>query len=376
MKILIAITYYAPNISGLTIYAKRLAEGLVKKGHQVTVLTSRHKTSLPKREIINGVEVKRSFVLLKIGKGVIMPFLPLEALTLVRKSDVINCHLPQPEAFWFLLLARIFNKKTVVTYHCDVKLPSSLGNLLTEKTLLISNFLSCFLSEKIVSSSLDYAKNSSILRFFLKKLKIVYPPIKDFSQIKENNNLREKISTYKKKYKIGFAGRLAADKGVEHLFLSIPFLKKKLTSFGIFLIGPKKPIGEKVYQNKISKLSQKYKKTIFLLGKLSEQELGTFFKSIDALILPSINSTEAFGMVQVEAMVCGVPIVATNLPGVRVPIKLTGMGKSVAIKDHQEIAKAIIDVLENKKDYLKPKREIKKTFSFQKTIDSYEKLFF
>ena len=50
--------------------------------------------------------------------------------------------------------------------------------------------------------------------------------------------------------------------------------------------------------------------------------MSSFYKSIDLLVLPSINQTEAFGMVQAEA-IAGTPVIAGNLPGVRIPIKLT-----------------------------------------------------
>ena len=194
--------------------------------------------------------------------------------------------------------------------------------------------------------------------------------------MKQDKNFAQKMSTYKKKHKIGFIGRLAAEKGIKYLFLSIPFLKKKLASFGIFMVGPKKPIGEKLYQNKVNKLSQKYKNNVFWMGKLSEERLSTFFKSIDVLVLPSINSTEAFGMTQVEAMLCGIPVVASDLPGVRVPVKITGMGKIVPIKEPQKIAEAIVEILENKKSFVKPRKKIKEIFSLQKTIESYEKILF
>jgi glycosyltransferase involved in cell wall biosynthesis len=65
----------------------------------------------------------------------------------------------------------------------------------------------------------------------------------------------------------------------------------------------------------------------------------------DVLVLSSINSTESFGMVQVEAMICGTPVVATDLPGVRQPVGSTGMGRVVPIRDAHALAEAVIDML-------------------------------
>ena len=95
MRILIALTYYRPHYSGLTIYTERLAGALVKRGHQVTVLTSRFDPRLPQMEEINGVTVIRVRPLLRISKGLIMPTMFFHAWRLARKADVLNLHMPQ-----------------------------------------------------------------------------------------------------------------------------------------------------------------------------------------------------------------------------------------------------------------------------------------
>ena len=73
MRILVALTYYTPYVSGLTIYADRIARAWVKRGHEVTVLTSHHDPALPKEEVIEGVRVIRAPILFRISKGAVMP---------------------------------------------------------------------------------------------------------------------------------------------------------------------------------------------------------------------------------------------------------------------------------------------------------------
>ena len=73
MNILVAITYYRPHMSGLTIYAERLAKSLVNRGHTVTILTSRFSPDLPVYEEMDGVKIVRAPVLVRISKGVVMP---------------------------------------------------------------------------------------------------------------------------------------------------------------------------------------------------------------------------------------------------------------------------------------------------------------
>lgn len=87
MKILIALTYYRPHISGLTIYVERLATALAVRGHSVTVLTSRYDPALPAQELIDGVRIVRAPVWMRISKGVIMPGFGDIARALLRDRD-------------------------------------------------------------------------------------------------------------------------------------------------------------------------------------------------------------------------------------------------------------------------------------------------
>ncbi len=75
MRILTVLTYYRPHTSGLTIYAERLARAFVKRGHQVTVMTSQYDKALPLAEEMDGVHVIRVPVALRVSKGVISPIL-------------------------------------------------------------------------------------------------------------------------------------------------------------------------------------------------------------------------------------------------------------------------------------------------------------
>ena len=111
MKILVALTYYKPYISGLTIYAARVAEAWVRAGHQVTVLTSRHLKELPAEEVVNGVRVIREPALLKVSKGMVMPKFWLDAASFVRDADLVNIHLPQLESALLAKLGRKYGKR-------------------------------------------------------------------------------------------------------------------------------------------------------------------------------------------------------------------------------------------------------------------------
>jgi glycosyltransferase involved in cell wall biosynthesis len=103
-----------------------------------------------------------------------------------------------------------------------------------------------------------------------------------------------------------------------------------------------------------------------------DKQLGAYYSMLDVFVLPSINNTEAFGMVQVEAMYCETPVIATDLPGVRVPIQETGMGEIIQPQNISTLAGAILKVLQNKKKYVKEKSTIQKIFSAEKILEAYQ----
>ena len=107
MRVLIALTYYRPHYSGLTIYTERVARALAERGHQVTVLTSRFDENLAPREDCNGVQVIRPKVWFHVSKGVIMPSMWLQAWKLARQSDVIHLHVPQLDAAPIALMGKL-----------------------------------------------------------------------------------------------------------------------------------------------------------------------------------------------------------------------------------------------------------------------------
>ncbi|MFH1560957.1 MAG: glycosyltransferase family 4 protein [Patescibacteria group bacterium] len=176
----------------------------------------------------------------------------------------------------------------------------------------------------------------------------------------------------KEKYRVGFVGRLAADKGIEYLLRSIPFLEALGPKKAVFLLaGPKEVIGEEKYVAKIEKLIKKNNDRVFHLGPLSTNDLAYFYRNIDVLVLPSVNSTEAFGMVQVEAMLSGVPVVASDLPGIRVPVQKTGMGEVFIPKNPKSLAKKITKLLVNEQNYFRPKSKVQKLFALEKITNAY-----
>ena len=371
MKILITISYYTPNISGLTIYAENLAGELKKRGYKVEVLTSRHKKDLRKEENSDGMTINRIWTPFLFGRGPIMPTYLFESFFSVLKADVVNCHIPQFEAVFVCLWARLLGKKIIITHHCDLSGWKGFVNQITEKATYASLFASGFLADKIVVYTSDYADSSKYLSFFRHKLVYILPPVK------VEKTKRKMLERYKSvKYKIGFSGRITQEKGIKYLLKAIPYIEEKIGgNFAVFLAGPFKQVIGGGFKRKLDMIASKYKGKVYFLGSVKPDEISAFYETLDVLVLPSTEELESFGFVQVEAMLSGCPVVASNIPGVRMPVRLSGMGCISEPEDSKDLAEKIVKVIKNKKKYKKSAKEIEKIFNYKKTIDKYEKLY-
>jgi glycosyltransferase involved in cell wall biosynthesis len=376
MRILIALTYYRPHVSGLSIYAERLARGLARHGHSVTVLTSRFHPSLPARERSGGVDIIRVPVSMKISKGVIMPLLPLYAVTLVRRHQVVNIHMPQFEAALLALLGRVYSKAVVLTYQCDLRMPAGLFNRLVQHSLRPLNHAAARLAHRIVTTTDDYAQHSDFLHQYANKLTAIAPliemPLPDPAVVQRLSD-RWGLNG---RARIGFAARFAAEKGVEYLLQALPRVLEEVHDAQLVFTGAYKgTVGEEDYLASLSPLMQRYADRLTFLDLLSPEEMAGFFSLCDVLAVTSLNSTEAFGMVQVEAMLSGTPVVASDLPGVREAVRRTGMGQIVPARDPAALAAALVRVIQRRSDYVRPRADVARTFDLEESIRRYEELF-
>jgi glycosyltransferase involved in cell wall biosynthesis len=377
VKILLVLTYYHPHVSGLTIYVKRLAATLVQHGHTVTVLTSRYDRSLPSEEVIDGARIVRVPVLLRISKGVVMPTFPLLAWRLIRQHDVVSINLPQLEASLLALLGRLLGRPAVLTYHCDLQLPGGWFNRLVDRVVFVSNYLAGHLAQAAVAYTQDFAQHSHFLSRFLSKLRVIPPPVimpEPDPADAEDFCLRHDLVD---RPVVGMAARLATEKGVEVLIQAMPRLLEAFPRLKVLFAGQYLDVlGEEAYYRRLMPMIEQLGPEHWeFLGVLTQEEMPSFFGACDVLVVPSLNSTESFGLVQVEAMLCGTPSIASNLPGVRQPARMTGMGEVVPIGDSEALAESIIRILEHPENYRRPRRFIAETFSLERTVSAYEDLF-
>lgn len=362
MKILLACNYYPPNISGLSLYAELLAKRLVKSGHEVTVITSRHKRSLPKLEVIDGVTVHRSSVWMRINKGVVSPGFVRKIIANASLHDVVNLHLPMAEAG---IIARFIDpKKLVVTYHCDPCPDGLFAKYVMLPLVTGSMKIAAGRARAIIVSSLDYSNSSPILRTYKTKCVAIPPPIADLKKgtprYRRNSNAPH----------IGFLGRLSAEKGLDCLLKAIPDVLKNVPNALFILAGVSEIAGGSVL-DKIRTDIETQRDYVHYIGPIQDSERADFYSSMDIVVLPSVNRMEAYGMTQVEAMLCGTPVVASELPGVRTVIQQTGMGILTPPGDPESLAEAICNALQKRDTLVKPRDLIISSLQLDTQLENY-----
>jgi glycosyltransferase involved in cell wall biosynthesis len=379
MKILTVLTYYRPHTSGLTIYVERLAKSLVKLGHEVTVLTSQYEKNLPREEIVDGVQIIRAPVLFRVSKGVIMPSFGWLAWKLVSSHDIVHLHLPQFDAAGVALRGKVLGKPTLITYHCDLLLPRSIVNWLINFVVHLMNHLAGLLADRVCAYTEDFASHSPFLLRYTNKLEVIYPPVvmpsvSDQAVV----DFMERVNPENGSPVIGMATRFASEKGVEILLNALPEVMDEFPSAKVLYAGQYVEVmGEAAYLQRLLPQIRAYQENgrWEFLGVLNQEEMAQFYSCLDVLVVPSLNSTETFGLVQIEAMIRGTPTVASNLPGVRVPPRLTGMGEVVPIGDSKALAKAILMIVKEPDKYLRDEKEVAKQFDPLVNAAAYERLY-
>lgn len=379
MKILTVLTYYRPHTSGLTIYAERLAKAFVQRGHQVSVMTTQYDHSLPMEEMMDGVNIRRVPVLFRVSKGVISPTFGSVATKMVWDHDAVLLHLPQFDAPGVALRGRLFRKPVVLTYHCDLLLPPGFFNRIVNTVVHFQNHWAAMLANHIVTYTRDYAEHSAFLSRYVNKLTPLLPPVTlppVDSQAKEI--FARKHHTRQRRPVIGMVTRFAAEKGVEITLDALPLVLERYPQAQVLFAGQYQNVmGEQAYAERLLPRIKHYEDLGHwkFLGNLSQQELASFYPNLDVLVVPSLNSTEAFGLVQVEAMMNNIPCVASSLPGVRQPVQMHQMGKIVPIGDAPALAQALLEIFDGRQRYQCDPSALANQYDPDTVAAGYEKLF-
>lgn len=316
MKILHIACIAPPDTGGIGMAASEIVKRLRERGEDATLVA-------PKRRSKQGEQdapwVKRLPAPLRWGNAAVLTGLH----SLIRQHDIIHLHYPffgtaEAVAQDCLML----KKPLVTTFHMDATSSGLLGIAFeTYRTIVQPAVLRA--SRRVFVASLDYTAHSSIKDFAHKYGdRIVELPfgVDEAFTPGDQTAARTSLNLPTDEQVIGFVGGM--DKA--HAFKGVPILlkaAKEIPNVHLLLVGEGSERGHFKAQAKDLGIADR----CHFVGRLSREQLVNAYRAMDVFAFPSTSAAEAFGLVAIEAMACGTPVVASDLPGVRSVIAEAGI---------------------------------------------------
>ncbi len=362
MRVLLLYKDYYPVVGGIENNIRLLARGLRERGVDARVLVTNTGTATT-REAVDGVPVTRTGRQAHIlSTPISLPFFA-ELRRQMAAVDLVHLHAPYPPAeLAQLLLGR--SKPAVITYHSDIVRQRRTGKLyapLLRKVLQRAAL--------VAASSPVYIESSPFLRNVRPKCRVLHFGI-ETERFAETEQVRGDAQRLRRHHDdlplLLFIGRLRHYKGVDVLIRAMHRIKAKLLIIGT---GPM----QEAWQN-LAQAERLVDKVLFL-GDASERESLAARYAAELFVLPSTNRAEALGIVQLEAMACGMPVVCTELGTGTSYVNRNGVtGVVVSPNDPQALAAAINRLLVSPalraKMGAEGRRRVREEFSFHSMIDS------
>ena len=249
-------------------------------------------------------------------------------LKLKNNYDFFNFHFPWP--YMDILSLFVNKKKIIITYHADIVKKNLIYYLYFP---LMIFFL--YRANKIIVTSENYLSSSKILKFFLKKVEIIPIGIKKKHKLLK---IKKRFNSYKKKEYFIFIGNLRNYKGLDYLINAFSNIQANL-----LIVGDGK-------QKKYIKNIIKKHKNIKLVTNIDENNKFFLLRHSQALILPSVDRREAYGIALIEAMSEKKPLISTKIAtGTSYLNKHNITGIEIAPSDIDEIKNSVLKIQNNKK---------------------------
>ena len=364
MKILQIGKFY-PIRGGVEKVMYDLTTGLSSRGVECDMLCADHEGRGRTIEVGPKGRVLSCRTWLKLAATLLSPSMVSTAMRICRRYDIVHIHHPDPMACLALFCAR-YKGKVILHWHSDI---------VKQKTILqFYRPLQSWLirrADLIIGTTPAYLAGSPWLQKVQHKcvsLPIGIPTVPEATA--EAEALQAK---YPGKKIIFSLGRLVPYKGFEYLVKAA----SQLSDDYVVLIGGEGPLRARLEEEIAARgLQQK----VHLLGYIADSDLPGYFHGCTLFCLPSVFKTEAFGIVQIEAMSCGKPVVATTIEGSGTSwVNKHGFsGLNATPCNAEELADAISDITADADSYARYSRNARERyeneFTDKKMINTYIEL--
>jgi len=297
MRVLQLGKYYEPHVGGIETHLGLLAHGLSAHGIELEVLVHGAATKTV-QETVRGIHVTRVGAL---GRLMSTEFSPSLVTELARPYDILHLHTPHPMAMLAYLAARKPTHRLVITHHSDIVRQARVRGILQP---LFRAVLAR--ADAIIATSGRYLESSEELRPYHSKVRVIPYGIdlQQFSPaLKQVPSARDLRARYGPRIILA-TGRLIYYKGFEVLLDAL-----KSVSAHLLLIGDgplRAALEARARRNGVGD-------RVTFVGAVPNQDMGQYYGAADVFALPSTARSEAFGIVQIEALASALPVVNTSL---------------------------------------------------------------
>jgi len=308
VKIAQVSPWFSPHFGGVESHVRTLSRELARRGHDVTVVTTRHDPALPMEETIDGFSVVRVRPRTIVFRTPITPRMRGSLRDLA--ADIIHAHSPPPLASHYAGdVATERGIPYLVTYHCDVELPSSLGSVVESIYRRSLGADTLRNAAQVIVTTRTYAATS---RAVWRYNPSVIPNAVDHRRFRpdvDGSRIRESLQVPAGTPLVLLVGRIVPHKGVEHFIEAARYVAEArfLIAGGGSLLEPMQALAE----------SMGVADRVQFLGRVSDEQLPEVYAACDVFVLPSVSRLEAFGIVALEAMATAKPVIVADIPGVR-----------------------------------------------------------
>lgn len=290
---------YYPHVGGIESLVKQYAEKFSKKS-DLRVLVCRDGRGRTIHEKINGAKIIRSgslgtYFSCPVSFSFIRKFRKLS-----EKSDIVHINTPFPLADVAVLLSG-YKGRIVISWHSDIVKQKKL--LILYKPIMMKLLKR---ADLILTATQGHIDSSPYISKFREKCKVIPYGINkaDYLNIERKPVLTEKLID-KSSVKVFFTGRLVYYKGVDILLKAF----RNVRNCELFIAGTG------VLEDELKSYAERHNmQNVHFMGFLSDEDLKCAFADCDIFVLPSVANSEAFGIVQLEAMVYSKPVINTSLP--------------------------------------------------------------
>ena len=375
MRIAHVTATFPPYLGGTGNVCYHNGRELARRGHEVHVFTASVKGA-PAQEVLEGMHVHRLRPLLRLGNAPLLP----QLATSLGGFDLIHLHYPFFGGELAAFAARLRRTPLVITYHNDVLLTGAKAWFERILRWTVGRY-ALRSASRLLFTSRDYGQASNILPLLHGREKRfgALPNGVDtgrFSPGQAPLALSERCRLYPDDHAV----LLVAALDRAHYFKGVEVFLKALTRLPPNVRGV--IVGEGDLRSSYETVAQTLglAERVHFAGRVRDEDLPDYYRLADVTVLPSLTMGEAFGLVLVESMACGTPVIASDLPGVRTVITAGQDGYLVAPGDGEDLAQKmayLVDDPGRRAEFgQRGRAKVEEKYSLPEVTDCLEKIYF